>query len=54
MPTLRLELPVRPSHVEVEALQADLEPYGDVYEMPPVSYDVQGIALAVSLLFEAI
>ena len=38
MPTFRLDLPTRPSEAEIAALQAELEPYGEVVEPPPVSY----------------
>jgi hypothetical protein len=53
MPTLHVELPNRPSPADLEALQADLEPFGAVSEVPPVALGAAEIALAVSLFFEA-
>jgi len=55
MPTLRLELPIRPSEAEIEALRADLAPCaGDVYELPSQSMEPGEIILAVSFLSDAL
>jgi hypothetical protein len=48
MPTLHVELPNRPSPADLEALQADLEPFGAVSEVPPVALGAAEIALAGS------
>ncbi len=54
MTMLRVELPARPSGADLEALQADLKSFGNVEECPPVSFNAEGVALAVSLFFEAV
>lgn len=54
MPTLRLELPVRLSSAEIEALQADLEPYGYVDELPPTRYDLQSVMLGISVVSDVL
>jgi hypothetical protein len=54
MPQLRVELPARLSRMDLEALQAELDPFGNVEECPPVSFGAAEVALAVSLFFEAV
>jgi hypothetical protein len=54
MPTFHLQVPARVTKADIEALQAGLEPYGEVYEVPSPSLDLEWIALALSLVFEAV
>ena len=55
MPTLRLELPIRPSDAEIASLRADLAPCAaSAYELPSQSMDLREIALAVSFASDAL
>ena len=54
MPTFRLDLPVRPSEAEIAALRAELEPYGEVVELPPVSFGLREVILGISFLSDVL
>lgn len=54
MPTLRLELPADMSKAAIDALQTELEPHGDAYELPSPGLDLMTVILGISFVSDVL
>lgn len=52
MATIRLELPAGLSTAEIDALRAELSPYGDVYKEPAITFG--SVILGISFVSEVL